>query len=323
MKQILVGRNKQQGVALILAMAVVAVAATAAITLISQQQFTVQRSSNFFARDQALQYSLGAEEWAQLWLQRDAKDNNFDHEGEDWATELPPLPVDGGMIVAKLFDLQGQFNLNNLRTKEGEILPMQLERLRSLFAAADIKVAMADAFADWIDKNSEADGVDGAEDDYYLGLEHPYRTVNSLVASATEVRLLREMTQDDMKKLRNDTQANTDPRLAVTALPVTTSINVNTAPPLVLKALGLDSQTVEGIIEMRTDQPFETIDAFMSQPGVNSSQLDAIGLDVKSRFFLLVVESTIAKARSRLYSVIYRNQEDGKTFIVRRSYGTI
>lgn len=323
MTQLVPTNKKQQGVALILAMSVVAIAATASIALISQQQVSLQRSSNFFARDQALEYSHGAEEWAQLWLQRDAKDNNIDHEGEDWATELPPLPVDGGVIVAKLFDLQGLFNLNNLRTDEGEILSLQLERLRSLFAAAGIKVGIADAFADWVDKNIEADGIDGAEDDYYLNLEHPYRTVNAQVASATEVRLLREMTQEDIKKLHDAEQAGNDPRLAVTALPVATSINVNTAPPLVLKALGLDEQTVTGIIEQRIEQPFETIEDFMTQPGVNSSQLDGIGLDVKSRFFLLVVESTIAQARSKLYSVIYRNEEDGKTYIVRRSYGTI
>ncbi len=316
-------RTKQQGVALILAMSVVAVAATAAITLISQQQVSLQRSSNFFARDQALQYSYGAEEWAQLWLQRDAKDNKIDHEGEDWATEMPPLPVDGGVIVAKLFDLQGLFNLNNLRTSKGEIQQMQLGHLRSLFAVAGVKTATADAFADWVDKNIEADGVNGAEDDYYLNLEQPYRTVNAQVASATEIRLLREMTQDDFKKLRDPEQTDNDPRLVVTALPVTTSINVNTAPSLVLKALGLDDQTVSSIIEQRIEQPFETIEDFMNHPGVNSSQLDGIGLDVKSRFFLLVVESTIAQARSRLYSVIYRNEEDQKTYIVRRSYGTI
>lgn len=308
---------------MILALSVVAIATIASATLVSQQHIVIQRSSNFYARDQALHYSLGAEQWAQLWLQRDAEDNDFDHEGEDWATELPPLPVDGGSIVAKLYDLQGQFNLNNLRSPDGEVNPLQLQRLKALFSAAGVQAGTADAVADWVDKNIEVNGSNGAEDDYYLGLEKPYRTPNGLIGSATEVRLLREMKQEQYDKLKDSESGGKDPRTVLSALPVTTTINVNTASSLVLKSLGLDEQTVTDIIEQRVEQPFETIDSFMNLSGVVAANIDQTGLDVKSRFFLLVVESTIARARSKLNSVIYRDPENGATLIVRRSYGTL
>ena len=60
-------------------------------------------------------YVQGAEAWAADILRQDLVDSpDSDHLGEQWAIELPPLPVDGGTITGKLEDLQGRFNLNNL-----------------------------------------------------------------------------------------------------------------------------------------------------------------------------------------------------------------
>lgn len=56
-----------------------------------------------------------------IMLARDLQQNETDHPGELWANLPPALPVEGGTITARLTDLQGCFNLNNLwRPAPGE-----------------------------------------------------------------------------------------------------------------------------------------------------------------------------------------------------------
>lgn len=322
--------RQERGVALILALLVVALATTAAVALTSDQQLSLRRGSNLLARDQALQYAIGAESWGQLWLQRDFNDNKIDHENETWATEIPPLPVEGGIIVAQLFDLQGRFNLNNLLDNQGKINRNQLERLKNLFAALDIPVTVAESVADWLDADFNATGTGGAEDDYYLNLEQAYRSANRPMASPTEFRLQREVTAEMIENLQDENQPPQDPRWAITALPGFTAINVNTAPVAVFQALGLNQSTAESIVQQRdgdpdrpnSGEPFDNINDFLSIPAVQQANIDATGLTVSSQFFLLTSQAKIARSQAVLYSIIYRDT-NGKTWVISRSNGTL
>ena len=322
--------HQQKGVALILALLVVALATTASVALMSDQQLSLRRGGNLLARDQAAQYALGAEAWAKIWLERDAKDNKIDHENEDWATDIPPLPVEGGVIIAQLFDLQGRFNLNNLLDSKGKVDPVQLDRLKNLLAGLDIPVTTAESVADWLDTDLNASGVGGAEDDFYLNLEHAYRTANQAMHSATEFRLLREVTPEIMEKLKQEEQPPEDPRLMVTALPGFTNINVNTAPAAVFQSLGLNKSDAEAIVALRdgdpdkpgSNKPFDDITDFTSIPSVKKADIKGTTLGVSSQFFLATIQVNIARSRAILYSIIYRDN-DGKTNVISRSYGTL
>lgn len=321
---------QQKGVALILALLVVALATTASVALMSDQQLSLRRGSNLLARDQATQYALGAEAWAQIWLKRDAQNNQIDHENEDWATQIPPLPVEGGVIIAQLFDLQGRFNLNNLLNNQGQRDPAQLNRLQNLFAAIDVPVTTAESVADWLDTDLNTAGTGGAEDDFYLNLEHAYRSANQAMQSATEFRLLREVTPEIIEKLQLEEQPPEDPRLMITALPGFTNINVNTAPTAVFQSLGLNKSDAEAIVTQRegdpnqpnSSQPFNSINDFTSIPSVQQANIQASGLGVSSQFFLATIQVNIARSRAILYSIIYRDN-DGKTQVISRSYGTL
>ena len=101
-------------------------------------------------------YVQGAEAWAADILRQDLVDSpESDHLGEQWAIELPPLPVDGGAIVGRLEDLQGRFNLNNLvgaNGMENELARRQFERL---LLSVDVDPALAGAVVDWLDPDTE------------------------------------------------------------------------------------------------------------------------------------------------------------------------
>jgi len=320
----------QHGVALILALLVVALAATAAVALTSDQQLSLRRGGNLIARDQALQYAIGAEAWGQLWLKRDFNENKFDHTNEKWAIELPPLPVEGGVIVAQLYDLQGRFNLNNLLDTKGQIDKTQLERLKNLLAVVDIPVTLSESVSDWLDNDFNATGSGGAEDDYYLNLENAYRNANQPMATPTEFRLQREVTTEMLANLRPQTQLEQDPRWIITTLPGFTDINVNTAPVEVLRAIGLDQSTAELVVTQRdgtedqpdSGKPFEEINDFLGIPAVTQANINPVGLSVISQFFLLTTQAKIARSQAVLYSIIYRDDK-GETYVISRSYGTL
>jgi general secretion pathway protein K len=113
--------ERQGGVALLTVLLVVAMASILAVTMIKAQQSLLQRAASVFTQDQAYLYTLGAETLARTVLAGRPADNDKqkggeaqDSLGEDWARRVPPFPVEGGAVQARLIDQQGKFNLNTL-----------------------------------------------------------------------------------------------------------------------------------------------------------------------------------------------------------------
>lgn len=105
---------RQAGVALITVLLIVFLASLTATSLATLQQIAIRRSTVLQHQQQARLYTLGAEQWAMLTLGRDQQENQVDHPGEAWANLPSALPIAEGVLSAKIRDLQGCFNLNNL-----------------------------------------------------------------------------------------------------------------------------------------------------------------------------------------------------------------
>jgi len=302
-------RLTQRGVALVTALVVVAIATTTAALLASHQQLTLRRTANVVDGDQARLYTLGAEAWARRILARDARDNDSDGPGDSWATQLPPMPVPGGQVSGRVTDLQGRFNINSVLT--GDALdPVALERLRRLLQHLDIAGSVGQAIADWLDPDLEPQGSGGAEDGYYTALETPYRSGNVMMASTSELRLIRGIDAEAYERLA--------PHVA--ALPQRTPINVNTATEAVLVAIGLDTATAEAITELRQEEAFDSVTAFTDHPLLEGSEVDSTDLSVSSQFFLLTAEATVSHGQRRLFTVLQRGNRAVQP--LRRSFGT-
>jgi|GEM_PF-3366044 len=226
---------KQQGIAIITVMLIVALAAVTTTAMMSNQHVFIRRASSYQSLEQAQALAVAGERFSAAILKRD-----FDSDGEeridsredDWAISIPPLPIAGGTITGCIYDLNGQFNLNNLVTEEGEIDQVQLDIFRSLLNELALPSETAGAIADWIDSNDQPLD-DGAEFEYYSNLEAPYRAANRPMQSTTELRLIRGLNQNDADSL--DAYNSLLPY--VSALPRGTSININTASPELLEAL--------------------------------------------------------------------------------------
>jgi general secretion pathway protein K len=314
------GIIRQRGVAIITALLIVAIATTISISISTRLQLDVRRTGNVIAGDQAYLYLLAAESWSKRILIQDRKDSEIDHLGEDWAIELPPLPVEGGYIQGRLTDLQSCFNINSLLdagtdTNTGTDTNVARTRLERLLTNLKIDTAGAQAIIDWIDSDLQTTIPDGAEDVYYMNLDQPYRTANTPLQSISELRLIKGFE---------------DPVVYATVLPhvcafgVNTPININTATTEVLRSLAddLTDSDIEKIIEQRNDTAFNNINEFTSSSNLKEKIGSTQGLSVDTEYFMLQTESTIGQIRVLGFSIIHRNI-DGITTVIARSQGVI
>lgn len=301
-------KTRQNGVAIVLAMGVVALAAIAA-TAIMIAQSTWSRASELSADHVQAQVLIQAGlDWTRAVLGNDRRTSNVDHLGEPWALRVPPMPVENGELSGYIEDQQGKFNLNNL-VKAGKVNPAQLEIFRRLLAILSLSPALADALADWIDADNETQSADGAEDAFYLSLQPPYLAANRPLTDTAELVLVRGF--DDAARARL--------RPFVTALPLFTAVNMNTASPEVIAAVvdGLSLDDARDLVAKRERTYFRNIADFFAElpTGLTAPNNDvAVGSD----FFLATMRVTIAGAQARGTALLSRGSTGAWPIIVWR-----
>jgi general secretion pathway protein K len=290
----------QQGVALVTALLVVALATVAAVAMATRQHVDMRRTGNLLHGEQAYSYALAAESWAQVILRRDARESTYDSLDEDWASALPPIPVDGGFVSGHVTDLQGRFNVNNLVGDDGKPDNNSIEYFKRLLNVLQVDPALAASLLDWIDADIIATFPDGAEDDTYLLEDPPYRAANRRLVSISELRLVHGFTDEVMKILEP----------YVTALPEMTTINVNTATAEVLLALheNMTEQGVEMLLAYREEHPFESKQDFLSNDALAGLGITG-GVDVSSHWFLVLTDVSVGIGKAQLESVLKRDDK--------------
>lgn len=299
---------RQRGTALITAILVVALATSVAASLTWDLFLDQRRALGRIAVDQGLMYSLGAEAWASKILRDDAEDNQVDHPNEPWATQITPLPIEGGQIQGRIEDLNGRFNLNNLVDDAGASDPAAIEGFKRLLMVLEVDERLADRLADWIDRDLEPNFPDGAEDSEYLSREPPFRAANRPVTSVSEIMLVfPELEREAFDRLRP----------FVTALPRGTMLNINSTLPEVLLTTSeeFDARAAEQIFLDRPEDGWESIE----QLGTLIPPDAGPALGVRSEWFRLSVRVDVGTRRFTMYSLIHRDA-GGNTTTVLRSF---
>jgi general secretion pathway protein K len=331
--------KSQNGVALITAMLVVALAAILASALVSQLFLDIRRTANIFQSEQAHLYNLNAENIALFTLAEDEKfptTKEFDDLAQYSKDNEQSYPVPGGSITGSVIDLQGRFNLNNLSPLNETNQKREITRFKNLLTALEINTSLhnelTDSLIDWIDDanppNSQTSPF-GAEYDYYIGLEHPYRPANDFMTSATELRMVKGFNEvaEGTKKTIYDILKD-----HICTLPAhDINININTATPEVLEALeNIDHGLAEEVTQQREESSFSKLDDFLdiinSKQPKNKKLKSFDGAYIASEYFLLTSTAQIGENKVTMYSTIFReaspgNGPDGRIRIIRRSIG--
>ena len=316
-------RRVQRGVALITAVLIVALATILAVNVGFNGFLDQRRSATRYALDQGFQVALGAEAWAADTLRRDgvqsAEQDDFT---EEWATPIPPIPIEGGEVAGYLEDMQGRFNLNSLVISQGggEFQPdlLAIRRFERLLELLELETKWAAFIADWIDTDEQAGFPDGAEDSVYTSETPAYRTAEMPITRASELLAIAEFGLERYRKLEP----------YVTALPIGTRINLCTASPELLDAL-VEGQTQftagrETATDLRKERCHPTMDEFKSV--LNDDQerelIQENVVDVTSDYFRSTVWVTIGTTQFTLYSLLYRADRTNLVRPILRSFGT-
>jgi len=311
--------RRARGVALIIALVVVALATMLATRIGAQSALDQRRGATLLAQEQAFQVALGAEAWAIEILRDDAERTQRDSLDESWATPLPPVPIEGGTVEGRLEDMQGRFNLNNLVKSDGTKNEATFAVFQRLLARLQLEPKWASLLVDWIDSDNVADGIDGAEDGFYTGLSPPYRPPNRPITSTSELLALPGFGPDRYQRLAP----------FVAALPVGTPINVCTAPGEVLDSLAPTLSTFsQDPKQLATNRqkgcfPYAQDVKALVDPLLTADERKAIDplLAESTRWFRGTIVVSIGTTEVTLYSLIERIP-GGYSRVVLRTLGT-
>ena len=228
--------RRRRGIALVLALLLVAIGTISIAALIDTSQLALARTRNLLREQQAYAYARGLEAWAIELLRRDQnEDPNRDSRQDLWARGLPPMEIPGGRLDGRMRDLNGCFNLNSL-LRQGQEDAIGRRRFDRLLVALQLDPGLSESVLDWIDSDN-APRARGAESLSYLLLDPPYRAANRPLLQVNELRLVRGIDASVYQRL--------EPH--VCALPTPSAINVNTASIPVLMALA-DHADHEGVV---------------------------------------------------------------------------
>ncbi|CAM3888585.1 MULTISPECIES: type II secretion system minor pseudopilin GspK [Pseudoalteromonas] len=331
---------KQQGAALVIVLFIVALAATIAAEMASSLMVQVQKASNIQTQQQAKWYSYGAEELVKRALIQAKKDDpdsvNLD---QPWAREEVPYPVDHGTLSGKVTDLQACLNLNALRAKSqtngndqggrqiggkntNPAHAALLELLKNIedLPSNESEEALADSVYDWLDEDSIT-YRSGAEEDEYMSNQTPYLTANNLMASVSELRVIKGFNPLVMEKIK--------PYVCVIPGSEELAVNVNTILPeqaLLLSALipGLSKSGAEAIISARPKKGFTDINEFYTEvanQGVKDPNKTSKTFTINSNYFQLRATAVFDERRFSLTSII--ETKDGKAYVLARKFGGV
>jgi general secretion pathway protein K len=310
----------QRGVALIVAILLVALGTIIAATVGYENAMAARRGTATYAFDQSLLISEGAEALAAYGIRQFFQsDPNNVYIGEGWDKPVGPMEVvPGVMLEASLEDMQGRLNLNNLVNNDGTPNSVYVIAFTKLLEMVGLEPKWAPMVVDWIDADIVPQNIDGAEDSVYMGQVPPYRTANRYITSTTELLALPGFGRDRYLALA--------PYIA--ALPQNTKINVCTAKDKVLDAFLPQgrtefSATVGQLDKHRTTTSgcfptFSNYQAAFGPPPANTAPGGATSaanarqtaqtyFSQNSAYFRLTSFITIGSAQFNLYSLLYRD----------------
>jgi general secretion pathway protein K len=243
---------------LLAALLIVTLVAGLAAAMVWRQARSVQIEAAERARAQADWVLQGALDWARLILREDARANQseaLDHLGEVWAVPLAEARLstflasdkdnssDAGpeaYLSGQIEDAQSRYNLRNLLSTSNEAL--ELRTVVRLFESAGISASLASQLK--------------------LSLR---QAANAASTNASDAPLLPQRLEQ--LQWLGFTPAQIERlRPLATWLPVTTPVNLNTAPREVIAALfdNMDLASAERLLRARQSDPLRTLEQVRS-----------------------------------------------------------
>ncbi|SDY35368.1 general secretion pathway protein K [Collimonas sp. OK242] len=300
-------RCAQRGVAVVTALLLTTLAVTIVASLFWQQQVQVRSIENQRLQLQKDWIMRGALDWASMILRASARQFNYDHLGQPWATPLAdtrldqyaengPSAGDAGdaILSGSIIDAQSRYNLNNL-SLNGQPVADEVAGFKRLLGYLRLPTSLATAVAQAIADSQPVTAPAGQQTAAKSGSGTlPMLQVDDLLA-------VPGITPDIVRKLQD----------YVVVLPPTgaaTPINANTASAEVLAACfdNLSLAEANTVIEMRRTAPFRDNVQMRMGERLNKTFSPTAKIGPASNFFLVYGKIRMGRAALNTVSLIRR-----------------
>ncbi len=327
-------KHRQQGVALIFVLLIFVMVTVMASRIVTDLHFNVEKTARQLQYLQVKHYAFAAENFVAMLLEEDAQHDKktgkiMDHWFEPWADDKQALETEDGEITIMVVDDQGRFNLNLLsgsqsagnpngqeqsrQRQSGQPNKEKLDFLIRLMTIHGINPNVAYRLQDWVDDNHES-LPEGAEDNFYLTLDTPYRTGNTALVSTSELRLLNILTPEEFERIVP----------LVSILPPNAGLNMNTVSAGVVRALGdyISESDANGFVDSRTKKGFSKLNEVLGHPIlINRLDKRIEGLlTVNSNYFSVYIKAQYRDMTYYQHSRLARDK-DGRVSVISRETG--
>lgn len=296
--------HNQEGVAIVVALFIVALVATMAYVMMARLARDTDRTQLLLRDIQAEYYAKGSLAWAMDVLANDWKQQKPNQPVDSMPITSPVKEVNGYQIKSTIYDMQDRFNLNNL--KDAEALDDFKRLLQILAPSLSMQQTekIAKAIADWITDRPKRTETN----QYYLERSPPYRAAGQPMLSISELRLVNGMSEPLYTALEP----------YVIALPYPTKINVITAktPVLVTLSKAMTVDAAKTIVEWRAHTNIASPATFLNFDVVKNHPVLAEKITVLSNYFLAQTEVSIEEQHLVLYTLLERTTTQSGTALV-------
>ena len=335
--------GNSRGVAILVAIGVVAVLLTAGLELNRRIRGSV--SGAILAREQLTlnEMAVSGVHAAMVMLINDRKENDTDTIQEDWANPakvaemVALIPFEDGHLEVGIADERGKIQVNALvkfpesqqfSASQRLLWERLLDRVFALFdEAPDSDPSMIiNSLKDWMDDGDDEaiTGLSGAESDYYEGLEPPYSCKNGPFDHLGEVALVQGVTPElffgagGVAGIATLLTVHGVSAAGENRFTYDGRINISTADPLVLSTLLPDENAdlAEALAEFRVAKADETYinpitsdQWYKNVPGAAGLAIDPGLITVTSDLFRIVSTATRNQRTVTLNVVVQREKE--------------
>lgn len=259
-------------------------------------------------------------ECAMAVLSEDMAENEVDTLREPWAQSRTlslqsTALFEQGHFMVEISDLAGKVQINQLLDGDGNWNPAKKDLFQRFLLSksfgldSDEVENLMDFIKDWLDPDDAITRF-GAESGYYQGLEPPYACNNGPVTSLDRLTLIKGMSEELVYGTAE--KKGIMPYLSVHG---DGKININTAGPVVLKALSgeMNEEMVRDMISYREDPTNDLADPkwYQKVPGMDHIVFDADLLTTKSDYFEIRSTGIMGTMEQHLSVSVFR--EAGKS----------
>ncbi|HAZ7573067.1 GspK family T2SS minor pseudopilin variant LspK [Legionella sp. PATHC032] len=308
-----VASSKIRGSALLTALFIMTLVAIVATAMSTRLQQDIYRTRLVITQDKLYLASQAVTFWALNELLD--KNNRFTKTNQLGMVAQYPKNMESiynqVQLSGGIFDLQGRFNLNNLIEKKS--IPTLMHLIGHIYSKATSRdrANMALGVKHWLLAYDLGRGED-IYTSYYLSQKPPYYPSHQLIKSKSEFRLIKDVSASAYLALEP----------FITALPESTSININTAPKQILMSLGdgLSEAQANELITARGENgitDLKEINELLKKFNIPSDQIT-----IESQYYLSVAYAKNDEFSLVVYSLLKRSRDrKGKllTSVIRES----